>query len=332
MLHLCIFRIKEFMIITYLNQNNKIERSTEVILDPSTLWIDLVNMSREEEKLIENFLGIDIPSKEEMEQIEVSRRLYVENDATYFIMSLINHNITSIINHSVTFILFNNLLITVRYNEELKSFNSFGQKLVKNQNNYIEAKEIFLELLTIIIEILADILQDVRQNIDKLNREIFLTDTSAEEKTNYAEVLKKIGQQGNFLSKTEESILSINRVINYSQQSNKFAKNEPQILRLATMLADLNSIAEHANFLSGSITFLLEALLGIIQLEQSNIVKLVSIVSLIFLPPTLIASIYGMNFEIMPELKQWLGYPITLLIMLISGWLPYKICKKKKWL
>ncbi|MEA0971089.1 CorA-like metal transporter C-terminal domain protein [Candidatus Megaera venefica] len=124
----------------------------------------------------------------------------------------------------------------------------------------------------------------------------------------------------------------INRVINYSQQSNKFAKNEPQILRLATMLADLNSIAEHANFLSGSITFLLEALLGIIQLEQSNIVKLVSIVSLIFLPPTLIASIYGMNFEIMPELKQWLGYPITLLIMLISGWLPYKICKKKKWL
>ena len=289
-------------------------------------------MSREEEKLIENFLGIDIPSKEEMEQIEVSRRLYVENDATYFIMSLINHNITSIINHSVTFILFNNLLITVRYNEELKSFNSFGQKLVKNQNNYIEAKEIFLELLTIIIEILADILQDVRQNIDKLNREIFLTDTSAEEKTDYAEVLKKIGQQGNFLSKTEESILSINRVINYSQQSNKFAKNEPQILRLATMLADLNSIAEHANFLSGSITFLLEALLGIIQLEQSNIVKLVSIVSLIFLPPTLIASIYGMNFEIMPELKQWLGYPITLLIMLISGWLPYKICKKKKWL
>ena len=320
------------MIITYLNQNNKIERSTEVILDPSTLWIDLVNMSREEEKLIENFLGIDIPSKEEMEQIEVSRRLYVENAATYFIMSLINHNITTIINHSVTFILFNNVLITVRYNEELKSFNSFGQKLVKNQNNYIEAKEIFLELLTIIIEILADILQDVRQNIDKLNREIFLTDTSAEEKTNYAEVLKKIGQQGNFLSKTEESILSINRVINYSQQSNQFAKNEPQILRLATMLADLNSIAEHANFLSGSITFLLEALLGIIQLEQSNIVKLVSIVSLIFLPPTLIASIYGMNFEIMPELKQWLGYPITLLIMLISGWLPYKICKKKKWL
>ncbi len=320
------------MIITYLNQNNKIERSTEVILDSSTLWIDLVNMSREEEKLIENFLGIDIPSKEEMEQIEVSRRLYVENDATYFIMSLINHNITTIINHSVTFILFNNLLITVRYNEELKSFNSFGQKLVKNQNNYFEAKEIFLELLTIIIEILADILQDVRQNIDKLNREIFLTDTSAEEKTDYAEVLKKIGQQGNFLSKTEESILSINRVINYSQQSNKFAKNEPQILRLATMLADLNSIAEHANFLSGSITFLLEALLGIIQLEQSNIVKLVSIVSLIFLPPTLIASIYGMNFEIMPELKQWLGYPITLLIMLISGWLPYKICKKKKWL
>ena len=320
------------MIITYLNQNNKIERSTEVILDSSTLWIDLVNMSREEEKLIENFLGIDIPSKEEMEQIEVSRRLYVENDATYFIISLINHNITSIINHSVTFILFNNLLITVRYNEELKSFNSFGQKLVKNQNNYIEAKEIFLELLTIIIEILADILQDVRQNIDKLNREIFLTDTSAEEKTDYAEVLKKIGQHGNFLSKTEESILSINRVINYSQQSNKFAKNEPQILRLASMLADLNSIAEHANFLSGSITFLLEALLGIIQLEQSNIVKLVSIVSLIFLPPTLIASIYGMNFEIMPELKQWLGYPITLLIMLISGWLPYKICKKKKWL
>ena len=320
------------MITTYLNQNNKIERSTEVILNSSTLWVDLVNMSREEEILIENFLSIDIPSKEEMEQIEVSRRLYVENDATYFIMSLINHNLTSIINHSVTFILFNNILITVRYNEELKSFNSFGQRLVKDPNKYIETNEIFLELLTIIIEILGDVLQDVRQNIDKLNREIFLTDPSSKEKPNYAEILKKLGQQGSFLAKTEESILSISRAINYSQQSNKFTKNKPQILRLATMLVDLNSIAEHANFLSGSTTFLLDALLGIIQLEQSNIVKLVSIVSLIFLPPTLIASIYGMNFEIMPELKQWLGYPLTLLLMLISGWLPYKICKRKKWL
>ena len=189
-----------------------------------------------------------------------------------------------------------------------------------------------MELLSIIIELLANSLQDVRHNIDKLNREIFLLDPAFKEKTDYAEILKKLGQQENFLSKTEESILSISRAINYSQQSNKFAKNKSQIIRLATILADLNSISENANFLSGSITFLLDALLGIIQLEQNNIVKLVSIVSLIFLPPTLIASIYGMNFEIMPELKQWLGYPLTLLAMLISGWLPYKICKKKKWL
>jgi len=320
------------MITTYLSQNNKIERSKEVILDSSTLWIDLVNMSREEERLIETFLAIDIPSKEEMEQIEVSSRLYVENNATYFIISLINPNLTSIINHSVTFILLNNILITVRYDDELKSFNSFSQKFSKDPNKYIEAKEIFLELLDIIIEILADILQEVRLNIDKLNREIFLTNPASKEKADYAEILKKIGQQGNFLSKTEESILSISRAINYSQQSNKFAKNKSQILRLSIILADLNSISEHTKFLSGSITFLLDALLGIIQLEQSNIVKLVSIVSLIFLPPTLIASIYGMNFEIMPELKQWLGYPLTLLVMLISGWLPYKICKKKKWL
>lgn len=90
------------MITTYLSQNNKIERSKKVILDSSTLWVDLVNMSREEERLIETFLAIDIPSKEEMEQIEVSSRLYVENNATYFIISLINPNLASIINHSVT--------------------------------------------------------------------------------------------------------------------------------------------------------------------------------------------------------------------------------------
>lgn len=320
------------MITTYSNQNNKIERSTEVILDSSTLWIDLVNMTIEEEKLIENFLGIDIPSKEEMEQIEVSSKLYINNNATYLVMSLINHNLTSIINHSATFILFNNILITVRYNEKLKSFNHFIPKLMKDPSKYLEAKEIFLELLSVIMDTLADVLQDVTHNIDKLNREIFLTDRSSKEKADYAEILKEIGQQGNFLSKTEESILSISRVINYSQQSDKFAKNKHHNLKLATMLVDLNSIAEHAKYLSGSITFLLDALLGIIELEQSNIVKLVSIVSLIFLPPTLIASIYGMNFEIMPELKQSLGYPLTLLVMLISGWLPYKICKKKKWL
>lgn len=319
------------MITTYLKLNNKIEKNEESIIDPSTVWIDLVNMSAEEESLIENFLGIDIPSKEEMEQIEVSSKLFVKNHATYIITSLINRNLVSLVNYPVTFILFNNILITVRYHNELQCFNSLIATFEKELNKISEAKEIFLGLLEITIEILADVVQDIRLNTNQLNRKIFATNSDPEEKTNLVETLKTIGLQENLISKTEESISSTVRAINYSQQSDHFIKNKSQCLRLITMLTDLHSIEEHTQFLSGSITFLLDALLGLIQIEQNNIVKLVSIISLIFLPPTLIASIYGMNFEGMPELKIWFGYPVTLLVMIISAWLPYKICKKKRW-
>src|SRR3954470_23872036 len=116
------------MIFTYFKNKNKLEKSQESALDASIIWVDIINMTKEEEKLVESHLGIDVPSKEETESIEVSNRLYTANDATFITLSLVNQDLSSLINHHVTFILFENKLITIRYEDNLLSFKTLISK------------------------------------------------------------------------------------------------------------------------------------------------------------------------------------------------------------
>jgi len=322
------------MIHTYLKQNGQISKSSNVILSDLTIWIDLIEMTVKEENLIESTLKINIPNREEVAQIEISNKLYTENEALYISLLVTNDDQEIAPNDSITFILYNNKLLTIRYSKLSKPFNYFISNLEKIHTEYTDAKLMFLGIFSILIERLADILQEIKHKIDKINNEIFSTDYqhSNKEKINHLDILKKIGRYGNLISKNQESLLSFSRAINYTKKSVEFNHNEQYFNKLDTMLADIHSLNEHADSMSTETTFLLEATLGMINIEQSNIIRLVSVVSLVFLPPTLIASIYGMNFEWMPELEYKIGYPIVLFVMLISGWLPYKFCKKKRWL
>ena len=144
--------------------------------------------------------------------------------------------------------------------------------------------------------------------------------------------MQTMGANGDLHTKARESLITINRlIIFFGQTIGAKIDNEGQ-LRLDTLNKDIASISDYANFLSTKVNFLLEATLGMVNIEQNNIIKLFSVAAVIFLPPTLIASIYGMNFHIMPELSWKYGYLFSIGMILLAAWLPYKYFKYRKWL
>ena len=294
------------------------------------VWIDLFQPTIDEEKLIENLLDIDIPTRQVMHEIELSSRLYEENNTFFMSLTLLvqtdNFHSES---HVVTFILHHKTLITVRY-VDIPPLTNFLSKW--NGEVYQQGSSILVWLLQEIADQLADTLENVAQKIEDISFKIFNTQNSKNStKVDFKKVLLFIGQHENLLSKSQESLFSLLRLLNFIADISYFnTSQEHRMIHL--MIRDVPPLIEHANFLTNKISFLLDATLGMINIEQNSIIKVVSIVSVVFLPPTLVASIYGMNFINMPELKWSFGYPYALFMMLISGFLPYQFFKFKKWL
>ncbi len=170
--------------------------------------------------------------------------------------------------------------------------------------------------------------------MDQVSHDIFEPEQSSTSSArNYRAILKAIGRKGDLTSKVRESLVSIGRVLLYlanEADTMKWAKDTRGELR--GMQRDVQSLSDHAAYLSNKITFLLDAMLGVVNLEQNNIIKLFSVVAVVFMPPTLIASIYGMNFEIMPELKWQYGYLVAVVLMVVAAIGPLAFFKWKKWL
>lgn len=294
------------------------------------VWIDLYQPTATEEKLIENLFEIDIPTRQDMHEIELSSRLYEENNSFFMTLTLVvQTNSFHSESHVVTFILHHKTLITVRY-VEILPFSNFLSKW--NKENYSQGSSILVWLLQEIADQLADTLEGVAQKIEDLSFRIFNTqNTKTSIKINFNHVLLSIGRYENLLSKSQESLFNLSRLLNFITDISYFnTSQEHRMINL--MIRDMPPLIEHSNFLTNKISFLLDATLGMINIEQNSIIKVVTVVSVVFLPPTLVASIYGMNFTFMPELKWHLGYPYALLLMLISGFLPYQFFKFKKWL
>jgi magnesium transporter len=141
-----------------------------------------------------------------------------------------------------------------------------------------------------------------------------------------------MGANADLNTKVCESLVTFNRLIPFFSQMAGSRINDERLQRLGTLGKDINSLSDHAIFLSSKVNFLLDATLGMVNIEQNNIIKIFSVAAVIFLPPTLVASIYGMNFHIMPELEWHYGYVYALGMILLAAWLPYKYFKHKKWL
>jgi len=303
-------------------------------LPDSAVWIDLVNPTAAEDKAVEKLARVAVPTREDMQEIEISSRLYIENGARYMTATLMCHSDSDMPRTTaVTFILSDHRLVTVRYDQP-KPFTVVEAKLARACPSGITGEMILMELLDAVIDRCADILERVGADIDQVSHDIFEPHSERHgHAKQYSQILIAIGRKGDLTSKVRESLVSIGRIVTFLSavvEGVKWSKDMRE--QLKTMQRDVASLTDHASYLASKITFVLDAMLGVVNLEQNNIIKLFSVMAVVLMPPTLIASIYGMNFKVMPELEWVHGYPMALIMMLFAAIVPYYLFKIKKWL
>lgn len=296
------------------------------------VWIDLLSPSREEEKVIESQLGFALPTRADMVEIELSSRLYTENDVHFMTITMIAHSDSDTIDpilDPVTFVLNKQQLITIRYVEP-QSFRLFDLQTEKLPASHRDPIFLLVTLLDITVDRLADILELVGHRLDTYSQTIFNKKKST--KHDYHLLMQQMGAIGDLNTKARESLVTFRRLLTFFSGILDPKIDKDKAPHLTSIATDILALSDHASFLSTKINFLLDATLGMVNIEQNNVIKTLSIAAVIFLPPTLIASIYGMNFHHMPELAWRYGYLLTAGLMLLSTWLPYKYFKYRKWL
>ncbi|MTJ05838.1 MAG: magnesium/cobalt transporter CorA [Sediminimonas qiaohouensis] len=298
------------------------------------VWIDLFNPTHQEETELEDFLGINVPTREEMEEIEISSRLYSEDEAIFMTAILPAHGERDDPDMlPVSFVLIGKTLVTVRYHTP-RAFTTFPQRAAKASVRCETGELVLVALLEAIVDRLADILERDGRDIELISRDVFRPDVSKPTRGQTLQAtLEAIGRKGDLTSNIRNSLATLERVVAYLAQQSATSKGSRNIRERNKALAhDIGSLADHAGFLSQKITFLLDATLGMISIEQNAIIKILSVAAVVFLPPTLVASVYGMNFEHMPELAWLAGYPFAILLMIITATLPYLYFKRRGWL
>jgi magnesium transporter len=325
------------MLSAYVPRGRSLERRTieaDAEVPEGAVWIDLVTPAPQEDKLVERHVGVAVPTREEMQEIEVSSRLYVENGARYMTATMMcqadtpNPKTTA-----VTFILAGRRLVTVRYDEP-RPFTLISNKLARLCSATITGEGVMMELLDAVIDRAADILERIGAEVDQVSRDIFETaGASTDRSRSYNDILKSIGRRGDLTSKVRESLVSIGRLLLFlANEAESLRWPKDTRLQLQSMQRDVVSLSDHATYLSNKITFLLDAMLGVVTIEQNNIIKMFSIAAVVLMPPTLVGTVYGMNFKHMPELSWTFGYPLAISLMLVSAILPLWFFKWRKWL
>jgi magnesium transporter len=327
------------MLTAYVRTDNASLQAAAVPLDQpipaQTLWVDLKEPTGEEVRLVNFWLGIEVPTREEMQEIELSSRLYHENNATYMTATLLAQTDTEQpVSSPVTFVIAAHRLVTLRYVDP-NPFRAFAVQIKRPTAQQLHSgEEIMGGLLDAIVDRLADILERVQHDMDTLSSEIFGRDNK-NGPVDYEEILRRIGRAQGLTSRARESLVSIGRLLTFLGRPGdaKEGKQEKQLSRsFRTVSRDVLSLSDHSSYLANNINFLLDATLGLINNEQTSIIKIFSVAAVVFLPPTLIASIYGMNFRFMPELQWWIGYPMSIALMIASVVGTYWFFKHRKWL
>ncbi|MER8802598.1 magnesium/cobalt transporter CorA [Mesorhizobium sp. M0998] len=324
------------MIKAFVVDNDRLHLVDDLVQNSDTVvWVDLFNPTKEEETTIETWLGIAVPTREEMEEIEISSRLYVE-DGAYFMTAILpaQTEVNDPLMSPVTFVLAGSRLITVRYHEP-KAFKTFPLRAEKVATGCTSGDTILIGLLEAIVDRLADILERAGRDVEAISRDIFEARSTKVSKRNrdFQELLKGIGRKEDLASSIRDSLISLQRLAGFLAHASTQSRMSKDIrARIKTLSRDVLSLADHATFLSQKISFLLDATLGMISIEQNAIIKIFSVAAVIFLPPTLVASIYGMNFDIIPELKWHFGYPFAIGMMVLSAILPFWYFRRRGWL
>jgi magnesium transporter len=324
------------MIVAYgLNDKGpEVVAGTDGGIPEGAAWIDLFQPTPAEDRAAEGFLGASLPTREETQEIEFSSRFYSEDGAIYMTSSLLTGvDERKPVLTPFTIVIAGDRIATLRY-EELRAFKQFLARATKTNNGCTTPPDVFLGLIEAIVDRTADVLERISGDVDRLNQQIFASSERSRHRGNTLEdLISEIGVQGDLAAKARESLSSLERLAQYAGLAlpSNYAKGANRA-RLKLAARDVRSLEDHVTFLSNKINFLLDATLGLISVQQNGVIRILTVATGIFFPPTLIATAYGMNFKIMPELLWRYGYLFALLLMLASAVIPYIYFRWRRWL
>jgi len=306
-------------------------------LASGALWLDLLDPTDDERARVEKATGLRPPTRAQLSEIESSSRLRIEGGTLFLSTPFLSEGEGEGRPATLTpvgFVLSPKQLLTVRF-ESLSPFDSVATSCEAAQA--VTAEEIFLRLLEAVVDQSADRLEAAASELESISRSTFRSDQPGERRrlrSNRAqrEALGRIGQMGERVSKLRDSLVGLGRIAGFVVETSAGQLSPASLGRLSAVRGDLASLNDYQGHLLGKVQFLLDATLGFISIDQNDIVKALTIGSVVGIPPVLVAGIYGMNFKLMPEYGWTLGYPYALALMLVTGLLPLVWFKWRGWM
>lgn len=330
------------MIRIYTQSEKGISRTVGMEDQPDSMgavfWIDLLTPSAEELAYAEKLCAIEMPTKDEMREIEATSRLYCEDGGRFMTTTVLSRVETDEpIIAEITFILKGRQLITIRHTDSY-SFRVFSHQLLRTQDTNRDL--VFIGLLETLVDRQADVLERFGTDLDALSKKVFGTHHTRRkgrredpDTDDLRDALEELGRVGDLITRQRDALVNLLRMITFAgNEDSCMSAHDSLYVPLRPVSRDVNSLAEYASFLSNKINFMLDAVLGLINIEQNDIFKVFTIMSVVFLPPTLIASIFGMNFKYIPFLNTEWGFWLSIVLMGLAGILPLIIFKIKRYI
>jgi magnesium transporter len=308
----------------------------DAIASKDLVWIDILGGTAEELAEVQKATGLVVPSLSSLSEIEHSSRMRREGQSIVLSLPLPRQGPQGVSLLPVGFVLTDKLLLTVRFDAEA-IFDDFADGFAKGTPADTCAASVMTGIFETIVDALADRLEEIGTNLDVMAGQVLARDEQSPETgteiqtVTLRELLREIGKVGQGLGKLRASLLTAGRIVPYVETEGASWFRDGTTGRIATVKADIASLDEYETHLSDKVTFLLDAALGLINMEQNDLFKVLTIVSVVGIPPTLVASIYGMNFHNMPELSWTFGYPYGLAMIALSAAIPLIWFKIKGW-
>jgi magnesium transporter len=305
----------------------QVEDRNELLKHINPIWIDVIDPEEEELIWIKEAFGVLLPELDDLGDLEASARYFEADDGHMHIRTdfLLDEEETSR-NVRVAFVMTNQVLFSI-HDEDLPVFRLVRLRARLRPGSVSNAKDVLLDLYSTDAEYSADALEEVYENLEQAGKRVLSDDISDNDA---AEVLETIAKEEDTNGRIRRNVMDTRRALSFLMRSKLLSDEQQEEAR--QILRDIDSLENHTAFLFDKINFLMDATVGFISLNQSKIIKIFSVVSVALMPPTLLASIWGMNFQHMPELTETWGYPVAILSMVISSIIPLSYFRHKGWL
>jgi magnesium transporter len=300
----------------------------------NAVWWDLLDATDEERAAVEQATGLRVPTREQISEIESSSRLYTEGDVVYVSAPTISRNDSgALIVFPIGLVLAPNNLVTVRF-APLTSVDGFAAHFKTQAAGDATSADVFTGLLEAIVDRMADVLEYIEGHLDDISDAIFRSESRKPGLADRAlrGNMRHIGQTGDHISKLRDSLLAFDRMVPFVVDNSRVWMPPRLAPRFRMLRNDIDSLKNYDEHLMNKVQFLLDATIGLIGIGQSDIFKLLTVVSVVFMPPTLVAGVYGMNFKHMPELDWAWGYTYGWAFIIVSGLLPLIWFRIRGWI